>query len=216
MYWQLLWWKLSLFLLRLTTRPRLYRQKGQTCWRQRANHHHAPLFGVRLKGGDSFLSASNISPLRLRNQEIRLSNWILMDRPWRPVLSARWADTQRPDTEEGEQIIGWQADCPWQGFCMMGWKAATLLSGREPHRQPHFPDCCWESPPLGKKKSTFTFSGKALQPPTACHVELPVKMMAAYWFHLTSVPHPISGSGLSQRGDSQLRLWDKCYMFHCL
>lgn len=50
MSWLLLRWKLSLFLLRLATWPRLYRQKGQTCQRQSANQHHAPLLGVRLKG----------------------------------------------------------------------------------------------------------------------------------------------------------------------
>lgn len=114
-----------------------------------------------------------------------------MARPWRPLLSASWAAPLSPEAEEGEQIICGQADCPWQGSCMMGWKAATLLCGREPHRQPLFPVYYWEFPPLGKGKEPFTFSGKALQPPATRPLESSVKTMAAYWFHL-SVPSSTS------------------------
>lgn len=193
MYWQLPWWKWALFLLPLTTQPRLYRQKGQTCWRQSANHHHAPLFGVSLKGGDSLLSASIISPLRLRNQVIRASNWILMDRPWRPVLSAYWAAIQSLWVQRLKRG-GWLlTDCPWQGSCMVGSRQgatqATTLSG------------------LLLRVSSSREKARTLQPPTACHLELPVKTMAAYWFTLAfTFPHPISGSGLTQRGDSRLRI----------
>lgn len=194
MYWQLPWWKWALFLLPLTTQPRLYRQKGQTCWRQSTNHHHAPLFGVSLKGGDSLLSASIISPLRLRNQVIRASNWILMDRPWRPVLSAYWATIQSPETEKGGLIVDRLS-------------LTRVLHGGFPagsHTGNHTFRFAIESLLLsGKSKN----SPASLQPPTACHLELPVKTMAAYWFTLAfTFPHPISGSGLTQRGDSRLRI----------
>lgn len=106
-----------------------------------------------------------------------------MDRLRGPLFSAYWATSESRDWRGGGDY--WLTGCPRHGSHMMAWKAAALLSNREPHGQPHFPDCYWEAPPLGRKKGPFTFSGNALQPPTACHLELPAKRMAAYWFHLS-------------------------------
>lgn len=173
MYWQLPWWILALLLLRLTTRTSLGRQEEPAEGRTLITV--VPSVWCRLKGGDSFLSASNISPLLLRSQIIRLSNWILMDRA---VLSAHRTAAQSPEAEQGEQFICRQPDCPWHGLegcditvqqgAQTGSRVSDLLLS-----------------PLGGETKTVRFSGEALHPPITCHWELPVKMMAAYWFHLS-------------------------------
>lgn len=169
MYWQLSRWKLALLPLRLTTPPNFGRQKDEPAEGRKLITAVPYLFGARLKGGDSFLSASNISPLLLRNQIIRISNWILMDRP---VLSAYWTATR------GEQFICGQPDCRWRGFKGCDYYCPT----GSPYRHPHF--LIWFFLLHLEEKKMLMFSGKALHPPTACHLELPMKTMAAYWFLL--------------------------------
>lgn len=153
----------------------LWKTEGRACRRQNLNHRRALSVWRRLKGGDSFLSASTISPLLLRSQIIRVSNWILMDRP---VLSAYRTATQSPEAEQGEQFICRQPDCPWHGLegCDITVQQGAQTSSRT----------VWfviVSSSWGRNKNGHVF-GEALHPPIACHWELPVKGMSAYWFHL--------------------------------
>lgn len=121
MYWQLPWWKWALLLLRLTTRTNFGRQRDEPAEGRTLITVVPSLFG------DSFLSASTISPSLLRNQIIRVSNWILMGRP---VLSAYQTATQSPEAEQGEQLIYRQPDCPWHGLegCDITVQQAAALS----------------------------------------------------------------------------------------
>lgn len=139
-----------------------------------------------------------------------------MDRLGGPVFSAYWATSESRDWRGGGRIIGGQA-VPDTG---PAWWLGRLQ---------HY---C----PTGSHTGSHTFRivierllllGERKDPPhfQAMLSSLPQHVIWSFlrrgWLLIDftsafAAPHPISGSGLSQWGDSRLQLCAKCYVYHFL
>lgn len=98
----------------------------------------------------------------------------------------------------------------------MDWKAATLLSSREPKQAAALSDLLL-SPPLGGETKTVTFSGEGSPPSYSmalgasceddgCLLISPQPSQVHIWSQEAGYP----------RGDLQLREWEKCHLLYFL